>query len=195
MPHPCYNYQWYGSCWFFLKWCPFYRQSYSTTISFSLLTANSWSTCVPSTDITISTLDIGKCLFSRNETSLKQSKSIILKLGAFFTPGSHNALKTNSFIRHNTRLVDINVVLGVFHLNFLNLTLACTNSICSKVTSLATQGLIETLDSILIFYENEAVCGLTKYEILYPISVKIIKFIEVWHHFDYFYVKEWSESP
>ena len=90
-------------------------------IGFSLLTANSWSTCVPSTDITISTLDIGKCIFSLNKTSLKYSKSIILKPGPIFTPGSNKALKANSFIRHNARLVDINVVLGVFHLNLLNL--------------------------------------------------------------------------
>ena len=109
----------------FFIWCPFYRQPYSTIIS--LLTANSWSTGVPSTDITISTLDIGKSIFfSRNETSLKQSKSIILKLGAFFTPGSNKALKANSFIRHNARLVDINVVLGVFHLNLLNLKFCWT---------------------------------------------------------------------
>ena len=45
--------------------------------------------------------------------------------------------------------------------------------------------LIEILDSIVIFHENSVVSGLTKYEFLYPIYVKIIRLIVIWHYFDY----------
>ena len=48
---------------------------------------------------------------------------------------------------------------------------------------------------MVIFDENEAVFDINKYEFLYPIYVKIMKFIIIWHHFDNFYVKKWSENP
>ena len=53
-----------------------------------------------------------------------------------------------------------------------------------------TQGLIETFGSMVIFDENQGVTDLSKYEFHYPIYVKIIKFLVIWHHFDYLYVKE-----
>ena len=37
--------------------------------------------------------------------------------------------------------------------------------------------------------------NLIRYEFFYPIYVKIINSLVIWHHFDYFYVKEWSENP
>ena len=58
-----------------------------------------------------------------------------------------------------------------------------------------TQGLIQTLGSMVIFDENQDVSDLSKYEFLCPIYVKIIKFLVIWHHFDCFYVKKWSENP
>ena len=58
-----------------------------------------------------------------------------------------------------------------------------------------TQGLIEILGFMVIFDENQGVSDLSKYEFLCPIYVKIIKFLVIWHHFDCFYVKKWSENP
>ena len=58
-----------------------------------------------------------------------------------------------------------------------------------------TQGLTETLGSIVIFDENQVVSDMSKYEFLCPIYIKIIKFLVIWHHFDCFYVKKWSENP
>ena len=48
---------------------------------------------------------------------------------------------------------------------------------------------------MVIFDENQAVSDINKYEFLYPIYAKIINFLVIWHHFDYFYVNEWSENP
>ena len=58
-----------------------------------------------------------------------------------------------------------------------------------------TQGLIETLGSMVIFDENQAVSDINKYEFLNTIYVNIVNFLVIWHHFDYFYVNEWSENP
>ena len=52
-----------------------------------------------------------------------------------------------------------------------------------------------TLGSMVIFDENQGVSDLSKYEFLCPIHVKIIKFLVIWHHFDCFYLKKWSENP
>jgi hypothetical protein len=60
---------------------------------------------------------------------------------------------------------------------------------------LCTQGLIEILGSMGFFDETQVVSDLNKYEFLYLIYVKIIKFLVIWHHFHYVYVKEWSENP
>ena len=57
------------------------------------------------------------------------------------------------------------------------------------------QGLIETLGSMVIFDENQAVSDIDKYEFLYPIYAKIINFLVIWHNFDYFYVNKLSENP
>ena len=57
-----------------------------------------------------------------------------------------------------------------------------------------TQGLIEILGSMVIFDENQAVSDINKYEFLYPIYAKIINFLVIWHHFDYFYINKWSEN-
>jgi hypothetical protein len=46
-----------------------------------------------------------------------------------------------------------------------------------KWDSLCTQGLIETLGSMVIFDENQAVSDINKYEFVYPIYVKIINFL------------------
>ena len=48
---------------------------------------------------------------------------------------------------------------------------------------------------MVIFDENQAVSDIDKYEFLYPIYAKIINFLVIWHHFDYFYVNKWSENP
>ena len=48
---------------------------------------------------------------------------------------------------------------------------------------------------MVIFDENQVISDLNKYEFLYPTYVKKIKFLVIWHHFDYFYVNEWSENP
>jgi hypothetical protein len=48
---------------------------------------------------------------------------------------------------------------------------------------------------MVIFDENQDVSDINKYEFLYPIYAKIINFLVIWHHFDYFYVNEWSENP
>ena len=58
-----------------------------------------------------------------------------------------------------------------------------------------TQGLIETFGSMVIFDENQGVSDLSKYEFHCSIYVKIIKFLVIYHHFDCFYVKKWSENP
>ena len=58
-----------------------------------------------------------------------------------------------------------------------------------------TQGLIETLGSMVIFDENQAVSDINKYEFLNTIYVQIVNFLVIWHHFDYFYVNEWLENP
>ena len=42
-----------------------------------------------------------------------------------------------------------------------------------------TQGLIQTLGSMVIFDENQGVSDLSKYEFLCPIYVKIIKFLVI----------------
>ena len=42
-----------------------------------------------------------------------------------------------------------------------------------------TQGLIETLGSMVIFDENQAVFDIDKYEFLYPIYAKIINFLVI----------------
>jgi hypothetical protein len=42
-----------------------------------------------------------------------------------------------------------------------------------------TQGLIETLGSMVIFDENQAVSDINKYEFLYQIYVKIINFLVI----------------
>ena len=42
-----------------------------------------------------------------------------------------------------------------------------------------TQGLIETLGSMVIFDENQAVSEINKYKFLYPIYVKIVNFLVV----------------
>ena len=47
-----------------------------------------------------------------------------------------------------------------------------------------TQGLIETLGSMVIFDENQAVSDINKYKFIYPIYVKIINFLVIWHNFD-----------
>ena len=60
---------------------------------------------------------------------------------------------------------------------------------------LCTQGLIETLGSMVIFDENQAVSDVNKYKFLYPIYAKIINFLVIRHHFDYFYVNEWLKNP
>ena len=54
-----------------------------------------------------------------------------------------------------------------------------------------TQGLIQTLGSMVIFDENQAVSESNKYEFLNTIYVKIVNFLVIWHHFDYFYVNKW----
>ena len=46
-------------------------------------------------------------------------------------------------------------------------------------TVLCTQGLIQTLGSMVIFDENQGVSDLSKYEFLCPIYVKIIKFLVI----------------
>ena len=48
---------------------------------------------------------------------------------------------------------------------------------------------------MVIFDENQAVSDINKYEFHYPIYVKLINFLVIWHNFDYFYVNEWSENP
>ena len=58
-----------------------------------------------------------------------------------------------------------------------------------------TQGLIKTLWSMVIFDEKQAVSDINKYELLYPIYAKIINFLVIWHHFEYFHVNEWPENP
>ena len=58
-----------------------------------------------------------------------------------------------------------------------------------------TQGLIKTLGSMVIFDENQGVSDLIKHEFHRPIYIKIIKFLVIWHHFDCFYLKKWSENP
>ena len=59
----------------------------------------------------------------------------------------------------------------------------------------STQSLIETLGSMVIFDENQAVSDISKYEFLYPTYAKIINFLVIWQHFDYLYVNKWSENP
>ena len=58
-------------------------------------------------------------------TKLNYSQSIIPKLGSICQLAccSNYATKANSLIRSNDRLVDINVVLDVFHLNLLEFTI------------------------------------------------------------------------
>ena len=58
-----------------------------------------------------------------------------------------------------------------------------------------TQGLIETLGSMVIFDENQAVSDINKYEFINTIYVQIVNFLVIWHNFNYFYVNEWSENP
>ena len=48
-----------------------------------------------------------------------------------------------------------------------------------KIAYQATQGLIKTLGSMVIFDENQGVSDLSKYEFLCPIYVKIIKFLVI----------------
>ena len=42
-----------------------------------------------------------------------------------------------------------------------------------------TQGLIETLGSMVIFDENQAVSDINKYKFLYPIYAKVINFLVI----------------
>ena len=58
-----------------------------------------------------------------------------------------------------------------------------------------TQGLIQTLGSMVIFDENQGVSDLSKYEFLCPIYVKIIKFLVIWHHFDCFLCNKEVRKP
>ena len=44
---------------------------------------------------------------------------------------------------------------------------------------------------MVIFDENQAVSESNKYEFLNTIYVKIVNFLVIWHHFDYFYVNKW----
>ena len=50
----------------------------------------------------------------------------------------------------------------------------------------STQGLIETLGSMVIFDGNQAVSDINKYEFLNTIYVQIVNFLVIWYHFDYF---------
>ena len=47
------------------------------------------------------------------------------------------------------------------------------------ITFQCTQGLIETLGSMVIFDENQGVSDLSKYDFLYLIYVKFIKFVVI----------------
>ena len=49
-----------------------------------------------------------------------------------------------------------------------------------------TQSLIETLGSMVIFNENQAVSDINKYEFLNTIYVQIVNFLVIWCNFDYF---------
>ena len=44
---------------------------------------------------------------------------------------------------------------------------------------------------MVIFDENQAVSDINKYEFLNTMYVKIVNFLVIWHHFDYFYVNKW----
>ena len=48
---------------------------------------------------------------------------------------------------------------------------------------------------MVIFDENQAVSDINKYEFFNTIYAKIVNFLVIWDHFDYFYVNEWSENP
>ena len=48
---------------------------------------------------------------------------------------------------------------------------------------------------MVIFDENQTVSNISKYEFLNSLYVKIVNFLVIWHHFNYFYVKLWSENP
>ena len=48
---------------------------------------------------------------------------------------------------------------------------------------------------MVIFDKNQTVSDIDKYEFLYQINAKIINFLVIWHHFDYFYVNEWPQNP
>ena len=48
---------------------------------------------------------------------------------------------------------------------------------------------------MVIFDENQAVSDINKYEFLDTMHGKIVNFLVIWHHFDYFYVNEWLENP
>ena len=58
-----------------------------------------------------------------------------------------------------------------------------------------THGLIETFGSMVIFYENQGVSDLSKYEFQCSIYVKTIKFLVIWQHFDCFYLNILSDIP
>ena len=47
---------------------------------------------------------------------------------------------------------------------------------------------------MVTFDENKVVFDLNRHEFLYPIYVKTIKFLVIWHHFDNFYVEKRSEN-
>ena len=48
---------------------------------------------------------------------------------------------------------------------------------------------------MIIFYENQAVFDINKYEFLYLIYAKIINFLVILYYFYYFYVNEWPVNP
>ena len=48
---------------------------------------------------------------------------------------------------------------------------------------------------MVIFDENQTVSNISKYEFPNTLYVKIVNFLVIWHHFNYFYVNEWSENP
>ena len=48
--------------------------------------------------------------------------------------------------------------------------------------------------SMVIFWWKSGYFWFEKNEFLYPIYVKTIKFLVIWHHFDNFYVKNWSQN-
>ena len=65
---------------------------------------------------------------------------------------------------------------------FLPICFSCFCVCCLHINvflGCATQGLIKTLGSMVIFDENQGVSDLSKYEFLCPMYVKIIKFLVI----------------